>query len=137
MLGKLFGCGRRQSFVQHRLCGREVFLHMRRRHREHRTNPLEALPVRLLRQPGWVGYVKIYPEQILNRVRVFLAGQHVEGHPLALGQSRCFAFLELTSNPLGHASRFLRLGSRLVFRWHLAGANSLQHICPMRGGKRC
>ena len=70
----VFGCGPEgQRLVQNRLGRREILLDMRRREREHRADPLEALPVGVLGQAGGVVGVVRHAEQIADGVAIFLA----------------------------------------------------------------
>lgn len=134
-LGKLFRRDRRQGLVQHRLGGGEMFLHMRRRERQHRADAFKTLPARILGQAGRIGGVEIHAEQIADRVRVFLAGQFVEGHTLAPGEPGLLALLDLPRDPFRDARRLRRPGLGFTLRRHFARADPLHHIRPVRGGK--
>ena len=120
-----------QRLGEHSLRGGEIFLHMGRRQREHRADPLKAVPRLVLRESRRVRGVVRHAEQIAHGIHVFLAREFVKAHALAPRETRGFALLQIPRDPF-HDLRFVR-GFRLllIIGRHVAGADAFQHIRPM------
>ena len=122
-----------KRFLQRALGRGEVFFDVGRREGQHRPDPLEAVPIRIFRQTGGVGGVVMHAQQIVDGVGVFVAGELLKSHALALGQPGGFAFLEPRGKPVDDLGGFFRRGLRLLFRRHFARTDALHDVAPAHG----
>jgi hypothetical protein len=134
----LFGGLRRRqslrvSLREDRLRGREIFFHVRRRQREHRPDPLEAMPLRVFEKRTGIGGIELHAEEIAHGVHILLAAQAIVGHRRARRHARGLAFLHLRGEPFHDARAVVCLRPFFRFlRRHLSGADPLHDFQPLR-----
>ena len=128
---ELFGLLVGKGFGQHGFGGGEILFYVSRRQREHRADPLEAVPVGILGQAGGIVHVVMNAQQIENRVGVFLARQLMKRDSFALGQPRTLALFEPSVEPFSNPGRFFSRRLRFVVGGHLAGADAIHHVAPV------
>ncbi len=104
--------------------GDQVFLHERRRERQHVRDVVEAVPGVVLRKV--VRRPQVDAQQIPDRVVVLGAVQTPRGHASRVGRGDPIDARELARQPLGHGLALVFRRLRLLFGGHLPVAQ-LQH----------
>ena len=118
---------------QDRLGGGEIFFDRGGGEREHRSQPLEPVPFRILGEAGRIGGVEMHAEEIADGVDILVAGQPVVRHAAALRQPRRLALLESRCQPRHDRSGVVRRRRpRHVLRRHLARGHPPDHLGPLR-----
>ena len=103
---------------------RHVFLHERRRERQHVADVVEAVARVILREV--VGWTLVDSQQIADRVVVFRAVQPSRSDVSGIRRGQSIDPREFTRQPSGHRLPLMLRRLRLIVGWHLP-VTQLQH----------
>ena len=107
-----------------------VAIHVRWRERELRADTLKSMPQGILIQLPWLRRIIAHPEQVIDRILIFLPAQTIVGHLGSRGHPRRFAFFDPGVEFPDEPRDFILFWLRLVFRWHFATVDFFDNFRP-------
>ena len=115
------------------LCHTQIPLDVVGGEREHRPDPFESVPPRILVEQAGLPDVEVHAEQVVDRMAVFLAAEAREAHRSPPAHARGLPGLEPTADPLDRVADLRPRRPRLLLGRHLAGRDPRPHLGPPFG----